>query len=212
MMNVRILLVDDHAVVRQGLKTLLEQAGHIVAGEADNGEKACSTWVELKPDLMLLDLDMPGIGGLETIQRILAREPEAKIIVFSMYDDTVHASRAMQVGARGFIVKSDPPEVLLEAIRQVMRGNRFLGPDLAQQMAMERLAGNANPLETLSPREFEVFSRLANGESLSHIAEELHISYKSAANIQTHVRQKLNITNSGQLVHLAIRHGVTQKK
>lgn len=211
-MAIRILIVDDHAVVRHGLKTLLEQAGYHVAGEAENGEKACSAWTEQQPDLMLLDIDMPGIGGLETIQRVLARDPEAKIIVFSMYDDTVHATRALQAGARGFIVKSDPPEMLLEAIRQVMRGARFIGHDLAQQMAVERLSGNTNPLEVLSPREFEVFSRLANGETLAHIAEQLHLSYKSAANIQTHVRQKLDITGTGQLVHLAIRYGVAQKK
>lgn len=207
-MAISILVVDDHAVVRQGLKALLEQAGYHVAGEAENGEKACSAWMETKADLLLLDLDMPGIGGLETMQRVLARDPEAKIIVFSMYDDTVHATRALQVGARGFIVKSDPPEMLLEAIRQVMRGARFIGHDLAQQMAVERLSGNSNPMEVLSPREFEVFSRLANGESLNQIAEQLHISYKSAANIQTHVRQKLDISSTGQLVHLAIRYGI----
>lgn len=203
-----ILIVDDHSVVRQGLKTLLLQAGHHIAGEAENGEKACAAWIELSPDLMLLDLDMPGIGGLETIQRVLARDKGARIIVFSMYDDTVHASRAMQVGARGFIVKSDPPEMLLEAIGQVMRGNRFIAHDLAQQMAVEKISGNTNPLEALSPREFEVFIRLANGENLQQISEQLHLSYKSAANIQTHVRQKLNVSTPSQLVHLAIRHGV----
>ncbi len=211
-MAIRILLTDDHAVVRQGLRTLLTRAEYLIAGEVENGEKACVAWVELAPDLMLLDLDMPGIGGLETIQRVLARDPEAKIIVFSMYDDTVHATRALQVGARGYVVKSDPPDILLEAIRQVMHDRRFISPALAQQMAMEKLSGSSNPVELLSPREFEVFSRLANGESLTHIAEALHISYKSAANIQTHVRQKLDISNPGQLVHLAIRYGITQRK
>lgn len=211
-MTIRILVVDDHAVVRQGLKTLLTQAGYHVVGDVDTGEKACAAWPELVPDLMLLDLDMPGIGGLETLQRVRARDPEAKVIVFSMYDDTVHASRALQAGVRGYIVKSDPPDMLLEAIRQVIRGNRFIGHDLAQQMAVERISGNNNPLEVLSPREFEVFSRLANGEILAQIADQLHISYKSAANIQTHVRQKLNISTPGQLVHLALRYGVSQKK
>lgn len=212
MKAISILIADDHAVVRQGLKTLLVRAGHHIAGEAENGEKACVAWSELLPDLMLLDLDMPGIGGLGTIQRVLARDPHAKIIVFSMYDDTVHASRALQAGARGFIVKSEPPEMLLEAITQVMRGNRFIGHELAQQMAVEKISGSTNPIEALSPREFEVFIRLANGEALTQIAEQLHISYKSAANIQTHVRQKLDISTPSQLVHLAIRHGVTQKK
>lgn len=212
MKAIRILVTDDHAVVRQGLKTLLIQAGYSIAGEAESGERACAAWNELTPNLMLLDLDMPGIGGLETIQRVLARDPSAKIIVFSMYDDTLHASRALQAGARGFVVKSEPPELLLEAITQVMRGGRFIGHDLAQQMAVEKISGITNPIEALSPREFEVFVRLANGETLPDIAEQLHISYKSAANIQTHVRQKLDVSTPGQLVHLAIRHGLTQKK
>ncbi len=207
-----ILIVDDHSVVRQGLATLLLQAGHVVAGEAENGEMACSAWVDLSPDLMLLDLDMPGIGGLETIQRILARDQHAKIIVFSMHDDTVHATRALQAGAKGYVVKSDPSKTLLEAIGQVMLGARFISHDLAQQLAVERVSGNTNPIDALSPREFEVFSRLANGETLAEIAEQLHLSYKSAANIQTHVRQKLNIITPSQLVHLAIQYGTIQRK
>ncbi|SNR76760.1 two component transcriptional regulator, LuxR family [Methylobacillus rhizosphaerae] len=208
----KILLADDHAVVRSGLRTLLENVGYQIIAEAENGERACILWQEHHPDLGILDLDMPGIGGLESLNRIIARDANARLIIFSMHNDNIYAARAMQAGAKGYVVKTDAPEVLLEAVKQVLRGGRYIGHELAQHLAMDRFSPTENPLEKLSPREFEVFRRIAEGVSLSGIAEQLHIGYKTAANIQTQVRQKLNVQTTGQLVHLAIRFGITQQR
>lgn len=205
-----IMIADDHAIVRQGLRTLLEQAGHRIISETDNGETACQLCRECKPDLLILDMDMPGMGGLETIKRLFSLETKAKILVYSMHDDVIHASRAMQAGARGYVAKSEAPGMLLDAIRAIMRGDRFVSADIAQHMAVNHLEDVENPIKTLSPREFEVFRRLANAESLQDIAENLHISPKSAANIQTQVRQKLNVSSLGQMMNLALRVGIVR--
>lgn len=204
----RLLLVDDHAVVRQGLRTLLEQAGYQIVAEAGSGEQAYIAWQKHHPSLVLLDLDMPGMGGLETLQRILAQDATAKVLIFSMYDDTIHAARAIRAGARGYVVKSDDPDILLQAIQQILAGKRYIGHEIAQQIAVEQFSGLDNPIDSLSQREFEVFSRLIAGDSLGGIASQLNISQKSAANIQTQIRQKLNVQSTSQMVHLAISHGI----
>lgn len=208
----RILLADDHAVVRQGLKGLLEQYGYAVCGEAENCDGAYTQWQALRPHLLLLDLDMPGVGGLETIKRILSREAEAKVIVFSMHDDSIYATRAMQAGAKGYIIKTDAPERLLDAIKVVLNGGQYLSVALAQSMAIAQFNKNDRPLDILSPREFEIFRRLANGETLMQIASALHIGYKTTANVQTQIRQKLGIDTTAQLVHLALRLGILQRE
>ncbi|MDX9951800.1 MAG: response regulator transcription factor [Methylophilaceae bacterium] len=204
----KLLLVDDHAVVRQGLRTLLEQAGYQIAAEAGSGEQAYVAWQQHRPDLVLLDLDMPGMGGQETLHRILSQDAGAKILVFTMYDDTIHATRAIRAGARGYVVKSDDPDILLKAIQQILAGKRFIGHEIAQQIAIEQSSGLDNPINALSQREFEVFSRLVAGDSLSEISSQLNISNKSAANIQTQIRQKLDVQSTSQMVRLAISYGI----
>lgn len=208
---IKVLLADDHAVVRQGLRILLEHAGYKVVAEAENGERAVLLWQEYHPDIALLDLDMAGIGGLEALQRILARDAHAKILIFSMHDDVIYASRAIQAGARGYVLKTDAPQSILEAVEQVIRGGRYIAHELAQHLALDRFSHQEKPLAKLSPREFEVFRRIAEGESLSDISKHLHIGYKTAANIQTQVRQKLSVQTTGQLVHVAIRYGIIEK-
>ncbi|PKO93009.1 MAG: DNA-binding response regulator [Betaproteobacteria bacterium HGW-Betaproteobacteria-1] len=204
----RLLLVDDHAVIRQGLRTLLGQAGYQIVAEAGTGEQAYIAWQKHRPSLVLLDLDMPGMGGLETLQRILAQDAMAKVLIFTMYDDTIHAARAIRAGARGYVVKSDDPDILLQAIQQILAGKRFIGHEIAQQIAVEQSSGLDNPINSLSQREFEVFSRLIAGDSLNGIASQLNISQKSTANIQTQIRQKLNVQSTSQMVHLAISYGI----
>lgn len=210
-MNASIIIADDHAVVRQGLCAFLEHSGYKIIAEAESGEQACQVWQEHPADLLLLDLDMPGIGGMEALRRIKARHKTAKVLVFSMFEDTAHAGQALQAGAKGYVVKSDTPQMLLEAVRTILKGGRFIGHGVAQQMAVERLSGDA-PLSSLSAREFEVFTRLASGMPLVEIAAQLHIGYKSAANIQTQIKQKLNVKTAAQLIHLALRHGITPKR
>jgi DNA-binding NarL/FixJ family response regulator len=211
-MEKTILLVDDHAVVRQGLKSLLNQWGYRVIAEAESGEAAILQYQEHKPGLIIMDLDMPGMGGLEALQRIMLRQKNAKIIVYSMHDDNIYALRAMQAGAKGYVVKSDEINILVDAVDKVFKGERFIGRKIAEHLAIDLMNQNNKPLEKLAPREFEVFRQLAIGNSLDVIANRLNISYKTVANIQTTIRRKLEVQTTANLVHLAIQLGVTQSK
>jgi two-component system, NarL family, invasion response regulator UvrY len=204
----KVMIADDHAMLRQGLRTLLEQANHQVTTDALNGEEACLLVEKHHPELLILDLDMPGIGGLETLKRILHRKPQMRVLVFSMHDDCIYATRAIQAGARGYVTKTEPPEVVLEAVHKILRGGRFINNELAQNLSMYHLESQENPIQKLSPREFEVFRRIAQGEALAAIAKGMHIGYKTVANIQTSVRQKLGVETTGQLVHIAVRFGI----
>lgn len=204
----KVMIADDHAMLRQGLRTLLEQAGHQVTTDAKSGEEACILVEKNHPELLILDLDMSGIGGLETLKRILHRKPMLRVLIFSMHDDCIYATRAIQAGARGYVTKTEPPEVILEAIQKVLKGGRYINNELAQNLSIYHLESQESPIQNLSPREFEVFRRIAHGESLSVIAEKMHIGYKTVANIQTSVRQKLGVETTGQLVHIAIRFGI----
>lgn len=204
----KVMIADDHAMLRQGLRTLLEQAQHQVTADALSGEEACLLIEKNHPDLLILDLDMPGIGGLETLKRILHRKPQMRVLIFSMHDDCIYATRAIQAGARGYVTKTEPPEIVLEAVQKILKGGRYINNELAQSLSMYHLESQENPIQKLSPREFEVFRRIAQGEALAAIAKGMHIGYKTVANIQTSVRQKLGVETTGQLVHIAVRFGI----
>lgn len=204
----KVMIADDHAMLRQGLRTLLEQANHQVTTDALTGEEACLLVEKNHPELLILDLDMPGIGGLETLKRILHRKPQMRVLIFSMHDDCIYATRAIQAGARGYVTKTEPPEVVLEAVQKILKGGRYINNELAQSLSMYHLESQENPIQKLSPREFEVFRRIAQGEALAAIAKGMHIGYKTVANIQTSVRQKLGVETTGQVVHIAVRFGV----
>ncbi len=204
----KVMIADDHAMLRQGLRTLLEQANHQVTTDALTGEEACLLVEKNHPELLILDLDMPGIGGLETLKRILHRKPQMRVLIFSMHDDCIYATRAIQAGARGYVTKTEPPEVVLEAVQKILKGGRYINNELAQSLSMYHLESQENPIQKLSPREFEVFRRIAQGEALAAIAKGMHIGYKTVANIQTSVRQKLGVETTGQVVHIAVRFGI----
>ncbi|MBF4989266.1 response regulator transcription factor [Methylophilus sp. 14] len=204
----KVMIADDHAMLRQGLRTMLEQANHQVTTDALSGEEACLLVEKNHPDLLILDLDMPGIGGLETLKRILHRKPQMRVLIFSMHDDCIYATRAIQAGARGYVTKTEPPEVVLEAVQKILKGGRYINNELAQSLSMYHLESQENPIQKLSPREFEVFRRIAQGEALAAIAKGMHIGYKTVANIQTSVRQKLGVETTGQVVHIAVRFGI----
>ena len=176
--------------------------------DALSGEEACLLVEKNHPELLILDLDMPGIGGLETLKRILHRKPQMRVLIFSMHDDCIYATRAIQAGARGYVTKTEPPEVVLEAVQKILKGGRYINNELAQSLSMYHLESQENPIQKLSPREFEVFRRIAQGEALAAIAKGMHIGYKTVANIQTSVRQKLGVETTGQLVHIAVRFGI----
>src|ERR1700687_300830 len=159
---IRVMLVDDHAVLRLGFRLLLEGATDIrVAAEADSGEEAVRAFPEVKPDVVVMDISMPGIGGIEAIDRILAREPQARILVLSAHEDAMHARRVLKAGAVGYLTKRSAAEELMQAIRQVAQGKTFLEPSIAQQLALQQLNGEKSPLEMLSEKEFKVFLALA---------------------------------------------------
>src|SRR5882672_5655478 len=209
---IRILLVDDHAVVRTGFRLLLQSLAEVtVVGEAESGETACQRYVELTPDVVVMDLAMPGMGGLEALRRIRARDPQARVLALSAHDDPMHARRALREGALGFLSKRSAPEALIEAIASVAAGRRYLDPNLAQKLALAEIEGaTRSPIEQLSEREFEVFIRLAGGSTVQKIADDLKLS---ASTIGTHlynIKQKLGVVNQSELTLLAIRHGLIE--
>ena len=209
---IHVLLVDDHAVVRTGFRLLLQSQPDIsVAAEAQSGEAACQIYAELAPDVVVMDLGMPGMGGLEALRRIRARNPAARVLALSAHDDPMHARRALREGALGFLSKRSAPEALIEAIATVAAGRRYIDPSLAQKLALAEIEGAArSPIEQLSEREFEVFIRLAGGATVQKIADDLKLS---ASTIGTHlynIKQKLGVVNQSELTLLAIRHGLIE--
>jgi two-component system invasion response regulator UvrY len=207
--RVRVLLVDDHAVVRAGYRMLLQNAPEIeVVAEADSGELGCRLFAELAPDVVIMDLTLPGIGGLEAIRRIVQREPRAKVLVFSMHEDTLFVEQALAAGARGYVTKSSAPHVLVAAVKQIAAGGQPLASYIAERLKFARVRGNDSPLKNLSTREFEIFCLLAEGLSSAEIAKRLSLSHKTVANYGTQLKSKLGVGTVAELARLAIRHGV----
>jgi two-component system, NarL family, invasion response regulator UvrY len=207
----RVLLADDHAVVRTGFRLLLQSHPDIsVVGEADSGESACQRYLELSPDVVVMDLAMPGMGGLEAIRRIRAHHPQARILALSAHDDMVHARRALREGARGFLSKRSAPETLLEAIAALMAGQRYLDAALAQKLALNEVEGGKSAVERLSEREFEVFVRLAGGATVLRIAEDLKLSASTVGTHLYNIKQKLGVQNQAELTLIAIRNGLIE--
>lgn len=206
---IRVLLADDHPVVRSGYLRLLEQAHDIrVVAEAATGEDAYAAFVADPPDVLATDLAMPGGGGLELIRRVLLRAPAARILVFSMYDSPPLVRCALEAGARGFLTKAAAPQSLVDAVRALHAGQRYLGADLAPGLLQRDPAREAERLADLSLREFEIFRLLAQGHSLAECAQALKLSPKTVSNHQTVIKDKLGVTTSAALAHLAIRHRV----
>lgn len=201
---VRVMLVDDHAVVRQGYRHLLEKSGIKVIAEVDSGEDAYRVYSEHQPEVVVMDLSMRGMGGLEALKRIVSRDRNAKVLVFSMHDDAIFPTRALQAGASGYVTKSSAPDVLVEAVFAIANNRKYVSHDIAQEIAMHNINGG-DILNSLSSREFEVFNLLAQGRSIEDIAAALCLDYKTIANVQTRLRQKLNVGNAAQLMLLAIK-------
>ncbi|MGR9086860.1 MAG: response regulator [Gammaproteobacteria bacterium] len=207
---IRVLLVDDHAVVRAGFRMLLSTEDSIeVIAEADRGEAACRLYLEKRPDVVVMDLSMPGIGGLESIRRILIRDSEARILVFSVHDERVYVHRAMNAGARGYISKNSAPAILVEAVHTIAAGAIYIEPGFLQN-GPDPGSGThyKSVIETLSAREFDVFLLLAKGLTTQKIADELCLGYKTVANYGTQIRNKLKVSTAAELAHIAIISGV----
>ena len=207
--QISVILVDDHSVVREGYRRLLERSTGIrVIGEAANAPDAYSEFQRLNPDVVVMDISLPGASGIEAMRHMLARDARAKVLMFSMHEEPIFASRAFQAGALGYVTKASAPEVLVEAVRSVAQGKRYLSQDMAQAIALQSVAGGEAGLDVLSNREFEVMRLLVAGDTLATIAEKLQLSYKTVANHQSLIRQKLGVETHAQLIRMAARQGV----
>ena len=206
---ISVLIADDHAVVRTGFRLLLEAAEDIeVVAEAESGEEAFRLHTETEPDVVMMDIAMPGMGGIEAIKKIVAHDKKAKILALSVHEDISHPKRVLQAGALGYLTKRQAPEVLIEAIRKINDGQTMIDPDLAQRMALADASGESAPLESLSEREFEVFEKLALGQGVNDIAKHLNLSPSTVGTHLYNIKQKLSISNQAEMTLLAVRLGV----
>ncbi len=204
-----IMLVDDHSVVRAGYRRLLEmQPEFQVVAEAGDGPEACRQYHKHHPDLVIMDLSLPGMGGMEAARRMLSHHPHVRILIFTIHDSSVFAERALRMGVSGYITKSSDPDVLLEAVAQVAAGETYLGPDIAKELALRQISKNNSPLSQLSAKEFGIFLMMAAGNKRATIAETLHISVKTVSNYAHQIKKKLGLSTDAEVVHLAIRHGL----
>ena len=207
----KILIVDDHPIVRAGLRRLLAAEPGIDVREAGDGREALDAFREQRPTLVILDLNLPGLGGIEVIARLRIADPQARILVLSMHDDYIHVTRALQAGAAGYVSKNAPPEELLEAVRRVAGGHTYIEHEIAEGLVFSNLRTPPHPLGDLSSRDIEMLRLLAQGRSLSQIADILGIAYKTAANSSSRIKAKLGASGTADLIRIAIRSGLVDR-
>ena len=207
---IKVMLVDDHALVRMGFRMLLADAQVEVVAEAGDGELACQLYPRARPDVVVMDLSMPGMGGMEAVRRLLAQDPKARILALSAHEDTAHPRRVLRAGALGYLAKRSAPEALIEAVRTVARGDRYIDAETARALAMAQLEGEESPADVLSEREFSVFLQLARGASVAQIAATLSLSASTVGTHLYHVKQKLRAGNQSELTLVALRWGLLQ--
>ena len=207
---IRVLLVDDHALVRMGFRMLLADASVEVVGEAGSGEEACAAYAKLAPDVVVMDLSMPGMGGLEAVRRLLAQDPEARILALSAHEDTAHPQRVLRAGALGYLTKRAAPDALIAAVTAVARHETYVDGPTAKALAMAQVKGDRSPADTLSEREFSVFIQLARGLTVAQIADNLKLSPSTVGTHLYHVKQKLGASNQSELTIVALQWGLIQ--
>jgi two-component system invasion response regulator UvrY len=206
---IRILLADDHEVVRAGYRRLLENTSGIeVIAEAASGEGAYNLYCGVRPDVVVMDLNMPGMGGLEASRRILAHDSSARILVFSVHENEVMLNRALDLGVLGYISKRSAWQVMIEAVRKVAAGEMYVGQEMMPFLVKRKVSPDTDSISGLSPREFEVFRLLADSNSVNDIAELLSISPKTVGHHMAHIKSKLGISDIAGLTRLAIRLGI----
>jgi two-component system invasion response regulator UvrY len=203
----KILLVDDHAIVRAGLRQLLAAAGSAEVWEARDGREALTLARRERPDVVVLDLNLPSVGGVELIRRLLQQDAGLRVLVLSMHAEPLYAARALQAGARGYVSKNAAPEEMLMALRRVAEGGRYIEGEIAQALALQSVSG-ADPLQELSERDLEILRLLADGRSLAEIATALGVGYKTVANACSQIKATLGVARTADLVRMAIAMGV----
>ena len=208
--GLRIVLADDHAVVRLGFRLLLEGVGATVVAEAERGEGAIRLYAEHSPDVLVMDVSMPGIGGLAALERLLGVAPKARVLMLSAHEDAIVPVRAMRIGARGYLCKRASPDEFLRAVGEVARDRRYLDPALAQVVALAQLSGTASPVESLIVKELAVFMKLALGRSVGEVAEDFCLSASTVGTHLYHIKQKLQVNNAAELTLVALRNGLIE--
>ncbi|MGR6834443.1 UvrY/SirA/GacA family response regulator transcription factor [Aliivibrio wodanis] len=207
---IKVFLVDDHELVRTGIRRILEDVRGIkVVGEADSGEDAVKWCRSEQADIVLMDMNMPGIGGLEATKKILRFNPDMKVIVLTIHTENPFPTKVMQAGAAGYLTKGAGPDEMVNAIRMVQSGQRYLSPEIAQQMALSQFTPDSeNPFKELSERELQIMIMITKGEKVTDISEQLNLSPKTVNSYRYRLFSKLNISGDVELTHLAIRHGI----
>ena len=212
MTPITVLLVDDHCAVRESYRLLLEQFNIAVIGESNNAEQALIDYPKLMPDVVIMDLSLKGMNGLECTALLIQRYPSAKIVVFSMHDNTNFARRAMQNGAMAYVLKSDPSAILVESIKQVYYQSKcYLSPNIAASLASNIIHKQHDRLATLTDREYAVFLLLVDGKSRQEIAETLSLSAGTISNNKVKIMQKLNVKTMVNLVAIAVEYGIIKQ-
>jgi len=211
---IKVLVVDDHELIRTGICRLLEDAENIkVVGEADSGEQAVAMARELRPQVVLMDANMPGIGGLEATRRLLRFDPDIKVIAVTVHGEEPYPTKFMQAGAAGYMTKGADVEEMKRAITQVSHGKIYIASDIAQKMAMKAVnPDKTSPFDQLSEREMQVMLMITSGQKVQDIADQLFLSTKTVNSYRYRLFEKLGIDNDVELTHMAIRHGIIETK
>ncbi len=206
--HLTLVLADDHAIVRMGFRLLLEGVGARVLADADSGEAAQRLFAEHTPDVLVMDLSMPGCGGLSALERILAREPAARVLIASAHADALTAERALKAGAAGYLCKRSAPDELLRAVGLVAAGQTYIDPEIAA--VLRRADRPEHPAEALTDKEFHVFLQLAQGHSVAEVADTFHLSPNTVGTHLYRIKQKLGIQNMAELAMAAVRAGLIE--
>jgi two-component system, NarL family, invasion response regulator UvrY len=208
---IRILLVDDHAVVREGYRTLLaKHEGLSVVGEACDAASAYQCYKDMQPDVVIMDISMPGRGGIDAIDHIRRFDSHARILVFTMHGGAPYALQAFRAGARGYVTKSSPPDILISAVRDVAAGKLAICPETGEALALDRVHEEKTGLEDLSPREFEILRMILDAKSTDEIASALNVSRKTVANYHYSIKSKLGVASDIELLYLGMRQGLVR--
>ena len=207
---IRIVIADDHTIVREGLKQVLAKSGELkVVAEASNGAEALARVRELEFEVLLLDMSMPGRSGIELIKQIHQEKPKLRILVLSMHEEEQYAVRALKAGAAGYLTKESASDLLVAAIRKVAAGGAFITPTVAEQFALGAIADTSGPRHAaLSDREYQVFEMLANGKSITEIANRLNLSVKTVSTHKARIMEKMSLANPAELIRYAINHNL----
>ena len=211
-MTIRILIADDHTIVREGLKQILEETPDMtVAAEASTGQEVLNHVWKADFDVIVLDISMPGRNGLDVLKQLKTDRPKLPVLILSMYSEEQFAVRAIRAGASGYMTKETAPDELIDAIRKVSMGRKYISPSLAEKLAFVLESGDERPPhESLSDREYEVMRLIAAGKTIGEIAEELSLSVKTISTYRTRILTKMNLKNSAALMHYALQHGLVE--